>query len=47
MVLTACVPRLSALPELRTYRCPACGHVATDAIEHRPFYRRPSISPAV
>jgi hypothetical protein len=31
MDLFACVPCLGGLPELRTYRCPCCGDVETDA----------------
>lgn len=31
MDLFACVPNLGTLPELRSYRCPSCGQVETDA----------------
>jgi hypothetical protein len=27
--LVSSVPRVGAMPELNTYRCEACGHVAT------------------
>jgi hypothetical protein len=31
MDLFACEPNLGTLPELRSYRCPGCGQVETDA----------------
>ncbi len=31
MDLFACEPTLGMLPELRSYRCPCCGHVEIDA----------------
>src|SRR5262245_1222388 len=34
MVLVAFLPRLSALPALRSYRCPCCGNVELDVLEH-------------
>jgi|SRR5262245_39595816 len=34
MVLAAFLPRLSALPALRSYRCPCCGNVELDVLEH-------------
>jgi hypothetical protein len=34
MVLAALLPRLSALPALRSYRCPSCGNVELDVLEH-------------
>src|SRR5262249_61595285 len=34
MVLAALLPRLSALPALRSYRCPCCGNVELDVLEH-------------
>lgn len=36
MVLAALLPRLSALPALRSYRCPSCGNVELDVLEHLP-----------
>jgi hypothetical protein len=29
LVLVRRVPRVAAMPELNTYRCPECGHVET------------------
>jgi hypothetical protein len=40
MTLAALLPRLGALPELRSYRCAACGNVELDVLEH--FGARPS-----
>jgi hypothetical protein len=40
MTLAALLPRLGALPELRSYRCAACGNVELDVLEH--FGSRPS-----
>jgi hypothetical protein len=34
MLLAALLPRLSALPALRSYRCPCCGNVELDVLEH-------------
>jgi len=34
MVLAALLPRLSALPALRSYRCPCCGNVELDVLGH-------------
>ena len=34
MVLAALLPRLSALPALRSYRCQSCGNVELDVLEH-------------
>jgi len=34
MVLAALLPRLSALPALRSYRCPCCGNVQLDVLGH-------------
>jgi hypothetical protein len=34
MVLAALLPRLSTLPALRSYRCPSCGNVELDVLEH-------------
>ena len=34
MVLAALLPRLSTLPALRSYRCPCCGNVELDVLEH-------------
>lgn len=34
MVLAALLPRLSTLPALRSYRCPCCGNVDLDVLEH-------------
>ena len=39
MDLFACEPRLGTLPELRTYRCPGCGLVETDAGSVTPLQR--------
>jgi DNA-directed RNA polymerase subunit RPC12/RpoP len=39
MDLFACEPRLGTLPELRSYRCPGCGHVETDAGTVGPLQR--------
>jgi hypothetical protein len=36
MVLAALLPRLSALPALHSYRCPSCGNVELDVLEHLP-----------
>jgi len=33
LVLVRSVPRVGAMPELRTYRCEACGHVETREVE--------------
>jgi hypothetical protein len=40
MMLAALLPRLGALPELRSYRCAACGNVELEVLEH--FGARPS-----
>ena len=39
MDLFACKPHLGTLPELRSYRCPACRHVETDAGTVGPLQR--------
>ena len=40
MTLAVALPRLGALPALRSYRCTMCGNVELDVLEHfgpRPF----------
>jgi hypothetical protein len=39
MDLFACEPSLGTLPELRSYRCPGCGQVETDADTVAPLQR--------
>jgi hypothetical protein len=39
MDLFACEPPLGTLPELRSYRCPGCGQVETDARNVGPLQR--------
>ena len=34
MTLAAALPRLGALPALRSYRCTMCGNVELDVLEH-------------
>ena len=34
MTLEAALPRLGALPALRSYRCTMCGNVELDVLEH-------------
>jgi DNA-directed RNA polymerase subunit RPC12/RpoP len=34
MVLAALLPRLGILPALRNYRCPTCGNVELDVLDH-------------
>jgi hypothetical protein len=34
MTLAAALPRLGALPVLRSYRCTMCGNVELDVLEH-------------
>jgi hypothetical protein len=34
MTLVRTVPRLAALPELKTFQCKTCGHVESTVVEH-------------
>jgi hypothetical protein len=34
MTLAVALPRLGALPALRSYRCTVCGNVELDVLEH-------------